>query len=48
MTKTLSQANLLQFTGADQWHRHAINRKILYHRRREIRRRPGRSLLAAG
>ena len=30
MTKTLSKADLMQFTGSDQWHRHAINRKVLF------------------
>jgi hypothetical protein len=28
--KLLSQADLRQFTGSEQWYRHAINRKVLY------------------
>jgi hypothetical protein len=30
MTKTLSKADLAYFTGSDQWHRHGINRKVLF------------------
>ncbi|MGC2460449.1 MAG: DUF6876 family protein [Steroidobacteraceae bacterium] len=30
MTKTLSKADLAQFTGSEQWYRHAINRKVLF------------------
>lgn len=30
MTKTLNKADLSQFTGTEQWHRHPINRKVLY------------------
>ena len=28
--KTLSAADLAQFTGTEQWYRHSINRSILY------------------
>ena len=30
MTKTLSKADLTQFTGSEQWYRHGINRKVLF------------------
>jgi hypothetical protein len=30
MTKTLSKADLAQFTGSEQWFRHGINRKVLF------------------
>lgn len=30
MTKTLSKADLSQFTGSEQWYRHGINRKVLF------------------
>ena len=30
MTKTLSRADLAQFTGSEQWYRHGINRKVLF------------------
>jgi hypothetical protein len=30
MTKTLSKADLAQFTGSEQWYRHGINRKVLF------------------
>ena len=30
MTKTLDKADLMQFTGTEEWHRHGINRKILF------------------
>ena len=30
MIKTLSKADLAQFTGSEQWYRHAINRKVLF------------------
>ncbi len=30
MTKTLSKADLAHFTGNDQWHRHGINRNVLF------------------
>ena len=29
-TKTLDQAVLMQFTGTEQWYRHAINRAVLF------------------
>ena len=29
-TKTLTKADLAQFTGSERWYRHAINRKVLY------------------
>jgi hypothetical protein len=29
-TKTLSNADLNQFTGSEHWYRHAINRKVLF------------------
>ena len=28
--KTLSAADLAQFTGTEQWFRHAINQSVLY------------------
>jgi uncharacterized protein DUF6876 len=28
--KTLDATDLAQFTGAEQWYRHSINRKVLY------------------
>ena len=28
--KTLSAADLAQFTGTEQWYRHSINRTVLY------------------
>jgi len=30
MTKTLSKADLAQFTGSEQWYRHSINRRVLF------------------
>jgi hypothetical protein len=30
MTKTLSKAELAQFTGSEQWYRHGMNRKVLF------------------
>ncbi|MGO9596176.1 MAG: DUF6876 family protein [Steroidobacteraceae bacterium] len=30
MTKTLSKADLAQFTGGENWYRHAINRAVLF------------------
>ena len=27
---TLTQADLMQFTGSEQWYRHGINRKVLF------------------
>jgi len=30
MTKTLSKADLAQFTGSEQWYRHGINPKVLF------------------
>jgi hypothetical protein len=30
MTKTLNTANLVQFTGSENWYRHAINRAVLF------------------
>jgi len=30
MTKTLNTATLAQFTGSENWYRHAINRAILF------------------
>ena len=30
MTKTLSKADLAQFTGSEQWYRHGINRSVLF------------------
>jgi len=30
MTKTLNAADLCQFTGTEQWYRHALNRNIIY------------------
>lgn len=27
---TLTKADLMQFTGTEQWHRHALNRKVLF------------------
>ena len=30
MTKTISKADLAQFTGSEQWYRHGINRKVLF------------------
>ncbi len=30
MTKTLNTADLAQFTGSENWYRHAINRAVLY------------------
>ena len=30
MTKTLSKADLAQFTGSEQWYRHGINRRVLF------------------
>jgi hypothetical protein len=29
-TKTLSKDDLAQFSGSENWYRHAINRKVLY------------------
>ena len=29
-TKTLTEADLMQFTGSEHWHRHAIVRDVLY------------------
>lgn len=29
-TKTLTEADLRQFTGTETWYRHALNRKVLY------------------
>jgi len=29
-TKTLNTAELAQFTGSENWYRHAINRKVLF------------------
>ena len=29
-TKTLSKADLRQFTGSDDWYRHGLNRKVLF------------------
>lgn len=29
-TKTLTKADLAQFTGSERWFRHAIDRKVLY------------------
>lgn len=29
-TTTLTNADLLQFTGSEQWYRHPINRKVVY------------------
>jgi hypothetical protein len=30
MTKTLNTATLVQFTGSENWYRHAINRAVLF------------------
>jgi len=30
MTNTLTQTNLSQFTGSEQWYRHSLVRKVLY------------------
>jgi hypothetical protein len=30
MTKTLNQADLAQYTGSENWYRHAINRAVLF------------------
>src|SRR6185312_5690837 len=30
MTKTLSKSDLMQFTGSDNWYRHALNRAVLF------------------
>jgi hypothetical protein len=30
MTKTLNTAALAQFTGSEKWHRHGINRAVLF------------------
>jgi hypothetical protein len=30
MTKTLNTADLAQFTGSENWHRHGINRAVLF------------------
>ena len=30
MTKTLNKADLAQFTGSENWYRHAINRAVLF------------------
>jgi hypothetical protein len=30
MTKTLNTADLAQFTGSENWYRHAINRAVLF------------------
>ena len=30
MTKILNKSDLAQFTGTEQWYRHAINRAVLY------------------
>ena len=30
MTKTLSTADLAQFTGSENWYRHGINRRVLF------------------
>ena len=30
MTKTLTHADLRQFTGTEQWFRHPLNRQVLY------------------
>ena len=30
MTKTLNTADLVQFTGSENWYRHAINRAVLF------------------
>ena len=30
MTKTLSKADLAQFTGTENWYRHSINRAVLF------------------
>ena len=29
-TKTITKADLIQFTGTEQWYRHALVRKVLY------------------
>src|SRR5260370_7504082 len=29
-TKTLNKSDLAQFTGSENWHRHGINRTVLY------------------
>jgi len=29
-TKTLTKADLRQFTGSEHWYRHALNRKVLF------------------
>jgi len=30
MTKTLNKATLMQFTGSENWYRHALNRAVLF------------------
>jgi hypothetical protein len=30
MTKTLRKSDLMQFTGSDNWYRHALNRAVLF------------------
>lgn len=30
MTKTLSQSDLAHFTGSEHWHRHPLNRKVVF------------------
>jgi len=30
MTKTLNKSDLAQFTGSENWHRHGINRAVLF------------------
>ena len=29
-TKTLNKADLIQFTGSEQWYRHSLNRKVMF------------------
>lgn len=45
--KTLNQADLMQFTGSENFYRHALVPWILYTDGREIRGRTRRSLLAS-
>jgi hypothetical protein len=44
-TKTLTKADLMQFTGSEHWYRHALVRDTL-HGWREACRRDSRGLLA--
>ena len=46
-TASLTEADLRQFTGTEQWHRHAFVRTVLYTDGVKYVAEKGRSLLAA-